>query len=112
MFIEIVEKKNNRIFGNLKAIKLLSDGDVSDGVELYIEGIMPIEIRRTKCNYKSIEIFSSYKRKWVINEDEPIIGPINHILYGYNPNYPNWIDGESSITYEQFYNYIKGITIL
>ena len=110
MFIELIDKKNNRIFGNLKAIKLLSDGDVSEGVELYIDGVKLIEIRRTKCDYKSIEIFGLHnKHKWKIEEDEPVIGPINHILYGYNPN---WIKGESSITYEQFYNYIKGITIL
>lgn len=107
MFIEIVEKKNNRIFGNLNAIKLLSDGDVSEGVELYIDGVSPVVIRRTKCDYKSIEIFGLHKHKWEITEDEPIVGPINHILYGYNPQ---WTKGESSITYEQFYNFIKVLT--
>lgn len=106
MIVEIVEKNNNRIIGNLKAIRLLSDGDVSEGVELYLDGIIPIVIRRTKCDYKSIETFGVHKHKWEIKEDEPIIGPINHILYGYNPQ---WTKGESSITYEQFYNYIKVI---
>ena len=111
MFIEIVEKNNNRIFGNLKAIRLLKDGDVSEGVELYLDGIKPIVIRRTKCDYKSIEIFGLHKHKWKIEEDEPIIGPINHILYGYNPNFV-LSNCESSITYEQFYSYIKEITTL
>ena len=110
MLIEIVEKNNNRIFGNLKAIRLLKDGDVSEGVELYLDGITPIVIRRTKCDYKSIEIFGLHKHKWKIEEDEPIIGPINHILYGYNPNF-DLSYCESAITYEQFYKYIKVLTI-
>ena len=106
MFIEIVEKKNNRIFGNLNAIKLLSDGDVSEGVELYLDGVTPIVIRKTKCDYKSIEIFGLYKHKWEIKEDEPIVGPINHILYG---NVSLFAEDESAITYEQFYKFIKEI---
>ncbi|MBO7526652.1 MAG: hypothetical protein J6T74_01995 [Clostridia bacterium] len=106
MFIELIDKKNQNTFGNLKAIKLLSDGDVSEGVELYLDGVTPIVIRKTKCDYKSIEIFGLYKHKWEIKEDEPIVGPINHILYG---NVSLFAEDESAITYEQFYKFIKEI---
>ena len=109
MFIELIDKKNQQLFDELKAIKLLSsDGVVSDGVKLFFAGESPIELRSNKCNYKSIEIICKKSYKWEIVEDEPIIGPINYGLYGFNPN----MGGTSAITWTQFYNFIRSIKIL
>lgn len=107
MFIELIDKKNQNTFGNLKAIKLLSDdGVINNGIKLYIDGVEPVEMKSNKCNYKSIEIIE--RNKWEIVEDEPIIGPINYGLYGFNPN-----TGETSaITWTQFYNFIRSLNIL
>lgn len=109
MFIELIDKKNQNTFGNLKAIKLLSDdGVINNGVKLYIDGVEPVEMKSNKCTYKSIEIISKKSYKWEIVEDEPIIGPINFGLYGFNPN----MGGTSAITWAQFYNFIRSLNIL
>ena len=110
MLIELVDKKNQKTFGSLKAIKLLSDdGVINNGIEIYIDDVKPVEMKSNKCNYKSIEIFGLKNRKWEIVEDDPVIGPINFGLYGYNPSTG---DDKSAITWSQFYEYIKGIQTL
>ena len=65
MLIELVDKKNQKTFGSLTAIKLLSDdGVINNGIELFIEDVKPVEFKTNKCNYKSIEIFGLKNYKW------------------------------------------------
>jgi hypothetical protein len=108
MLIELVDKENQKTFGNLKAIKLLSDdGVINNGLKFFIDCVEPIEVKTKKCNYKSIEIFGLTPDKWeIVKIEEDAGGPEIHNLYGFNPN---TFEKQSAITWTQFYEYIKEI---